>query len=103
MANNTVMINADKARNLKYTVNSLIGLEEATGKPVMNLMDNNEISFTLLRQLLYFGLKWEDKELTLEKTGDVLDAAMENMGMADIANAIGKAIQLSLGGTAAPK
>lgn len=99
----TVLIKADKARNLKYTVNSLIELEQATGKPVMGIMeDSDEISFTLLRALLYFGLKWEDKDLTLEKTGEVMDCIMEKEGMAAIAQAIGKAIQLGLGGSAMP-
>ena len=52
-----VTINADKARNLRYTFNSLMILEEQLDKPITEL--GNNISFKDINLLVWAGLLHE--------------------------------------------
>lgn len=64
----------NKEYEIKYTINTLIRMEE-DGLDVMHL-DNliNNISFALIRKLFYYGLiNSAGKSLTLNKAGDLLD------------------------------
>ena len=90
----TVMIQADKARNLKYGINQMVELEELLGKPVTN-MDMENFSMKDLRAMVYVGLKWEDKKLTQEIAGDIMDTAIENDGIESLSASIGKAMELA--------
>lgn len=97
----TVMINADKARNLKFGMNALIELEEMLGVSVTNL-DISDFSMKDLRTFFYVGLKWEDKELTQEYAGEVIDSVIENEGMESLSKSLAKSIQLAFGGKSSP-
>lgn len=90
MASKIVSINLDKERHLKFNLNALILAEKTTGKKLAELSQNQD-SFDLefLRAMLYAGLKFEDKELTLEEVGDMID--MENLEY--VANKLGEAMQ----------
>lgn len=100
MANRTVLIKADKERNLKFGINALIDMEEIVGRPLEELQ--NGASIKDLRTMLYVGLKWEDKQLTQESTGDIMDAAVDNMGFEALSEALGKAMESAFGGAAMP-
>lgn len=85
-----VNVNLDKERHLKYNLNALILAEQITGKKLSELgkkKDNFDLEF--LRGMLYAGLKWEDKELTLEEVGDSID--MDNLE--EVTNKLGEAMQ----------
>lgn len=85
-----VTITLDKERHLKFNLNALILAEQCTGKKLSELgerKDSFDLSF--LRAMLYAGLKWEDKELTLEDVGDMID--MENLE--EVTNKLGEAMQ----------
>lgn len=85
-----VTITLDKERTLKYNLNALICAEEITGKKLASLgEDANGFDLSFLRGMLFAGLKHEDKELTLEQVGDMID--MENME--DVTNKLGEAMQ----------
>ena len=90
----TVMIQADKARNLKYGINQMVELEELLGKPVTN-MDMENFSMKDLRTMFYVALKWEDKKLTHETAGDIMDSVIENEGIESLSANIGKAMELA--------
>ena len=90
----TVMIQADKARNLKYGINQLIELEELLGKPVAT-MEMENFSMKDLRTMFYVALKWEDKKLTHETAGDIMDSVIENEGIESLSASIGKAMELA--------
>lgn len=97
----TVMIQADKARNLKYGINQLIELEELLGKPVATMeMDN--FSMKDLRTMFFVALKWEDKELSQEKAGDIMDLVIEAEGIESLSKNLGKAMELAFNKTAPP-
>lgn len=93
-----VTVELDKVRRLRYTNNNLILFEQMSGKSIMSIMPQTdatgrvikeaEISLTDARTLLYCGLKWEDRGLTLEKCGDLFD----EFGLAFIMQKIGEAL-----------
>ena len=89
-----ISIQADKARNLRYNFNALIKLEEA-GIDITTLEQN--ISFKNINTLVWAGLIHEDKELTIEQAGDVIDEAMEHEGLKGLMEKVGEAISLSFG------
>jgi hypothetical protein len=75
-----VSIEMDKARNLKFGINSLIELEKKINKPLTKLTGEG-FALSDLRAILYIGLKWEDKSLTEEQTGEIMDSAIEKFGI----------------------
>lgn len=69
-----VAIKLDKARNLKFGTNALRELEESLGFKIMEL-SNISLGFREIQAFIYHGLRHEDKELTFEATGDLMDEA----------------------------
>lgn len=65
-----VTLNLDKERTLKFTLNSLVYAEE-NGVNIQNMGDN--VKLKDLRTLLYAGLMHEDKKLTPEAVGELID------------------------------
>ena len=98
MANERITpIKMDKTRNLRYGMNALIELENLLGKPITELDD--ELSMKDMRTIFYVGLKCEDRELTHERTGELMDEGIFNNeeGLQYLAETLGKAIERSLG------
>jgi hypothetical protein len=89
----SVMIQLDKIRNLRYGMNALVTIEELTGKSITKI-DLSDISMKDLRTILFAGLYHEDKELTPEKVGDLLD---EYGNLSEIAEKLGEALSLAFG------
>jgi imidazoleglycerol phosphate dehydratase HisB len=58
--------------------------------------------FADLRTMLYVGLKWEDKELTLDQTGDIMDAFIEKHTFEELSSKLGEAVRKAFGGKAQP-
>lgn len=84
------VINLDKERHLKYNLNALITAEKITGKKLAELGgEKGSFDLEFLRAMLYAGLIWEDKELTLEDVGDLID--MENLEY--VTDRLGEAMQ----------
>lgn len=95
-----VAINADKARNLKFNYNALCMLEEDFNIDVSALDEN--IKLGDLRKLMYCGLVHEDSTLTLERTGEIMDAVMDEEGMEYLGTKIGEAITKAFGTPKSP-
>ena len=89
----SVMIQLDKIRNLRYGMNALVTIEELTGKSITKI-DLTDISMKDLRTILFAGLYHEDKDLTPEKVGDLLD---EYGNLSEIAEKLGEAFSLAFG------
>lgn len=96
-----VSFEADKNRNLKYGMNAMIQLEKELGKPLTSLADG-EFKLEDLRTMLYIGLKWEQKDLTPDQVGDIMDEAIEKHGMQYLSGKLGEALQGAFGNTAMP-
>jgi hypothetical protein len=69
-----VAIELDKARNLKFDFNAICELEDALGKPVTQLKEEN-VGFRELRAMLWAGLLHESPDLTVEEAGALVSEA----------------------------
>ncbi len=89
----SVTIELDKARNLRYGINALCTIEEIINKPITTL-DLNNLSMKELRAILYAGLVHEDKSLTEESVGSLID---DYTNISDISTKLGEAFTLAFG------
>lgn len=101
MAKKTVTVLMDKERHLRYGMNALIELEKVMGRPVTDLGD--DLSMKDLRDMFFVGLKWEDKELTANQVGDLMDESLEENDFNYLSEKLTEAIMGALGQTALPK
>ena len=77
MDKGSVAIVLDKERHLRLTLNALVDFQSATGKDlrdpqVIEALSAN-MGFADMRALLWACLRWEDRELTLDRVGDLVD------------------------------
>ena len=88
----TVLIELDKARRLKYDVNAFVAIEEALGTTLGRAFRSPGLRE--VRALLWAGLQWEDRDLTPEDVGDIIQTYLENGGDLDkLTDAIRKALE----------
>lgn len=90
---NGITINLDKPRTLRYGMNALAKIEDLTGKSILAL-DLNKVGIKDLLAIIYAGLYHEDKTLTIDKVGDLID---EYSNLTEIAEKIGEALTAAFG------
>lgn len=74
----SVDITFDKPRHIRFDLNALVEIEAISGKSLTTLL--GDLSLTTLRDLTWAGLKHEDRRLTRERVGDLLQGYLENGG-----------------------
>ena len=84
-----IMINLDRPRKLRFGMGAMVEFEQLTGIKLMEL--NDEMSMDVCSKLLWIMLKQEDKELTLQKTCELIDEYAESI--TEVITAITKAIE----------
>jgi len=75
-----VEIELDKPRRLRFDVNAIADLEEKLGISFGHLLHPSRAGFSSYRGLVWAGLKWEDRGLTLERAGNMLQQYFANGG-----------------------
>ena len=86
----------DKEYELKYTVNTLCIMAE-DGIDVMNIADMN-INIVTIRDLFYYGLKHENKRMTKNQAGELMDELLEyGYSFKDLVELVMEALTKSLG------
>ena len=88
-----VTIILDRPRTLRSGLNALAKVEDIMGKNIMGL-DLNNVSIKDLLAIIYAGLYHEDKELTVEKVGDLID---EHSNITEVAEKLGEAFTEAFG------
>lgn len=88
-----VTIELDKPRTLRYGINALAKIEESIGRPIMGL-DLENLGIRELLVIVYAGLYHEDKALTIEQVGDLID---EHSDLNTIAEKLGEALTEAFG------
>ncbi len=88
-----IIINLDKPRTLRYGMNALAKIEAITGKSVLSL-EMDKLGVRDLLAIAYGGLYHEDKTLTIEKVGNLID---EHSNIVEIAEKLGKALSMAFG------
>lgn len=66
-----IAIDLDKERHLKYDLNAFEIMEDLTGKPVSEI--GSAVKMSTLKIMLYAGLKWEQKDLSLDYVGSLVN------------------------------
>ncbi len=88
----------NKEYEIKFTINTLVRMEE-DGIDVMhmeNLMNN--MNFALIRKLFYYGLiNSAGKSLTVNKAGDMMDEYLEEHDYRDLMTTLLSELARSLG------
>ena len=79
----SVTIQLDRPRRLRFDYNALSDVEEKAGMGIGAILSEQRIGFAMTRVLLWGGLKWEDRKLTLEKVGELLQAYFQGGGSWD--------------------
>lgn len=99
MAKEQVIMNVDgKPVLLKLGFNGLVELEEVVGKPIAEIT-GEEIAFKDLRTIFYVAIKQGGmKDITPEKTGDILDTVMAEEGIDYLGNTMSKLFESLSGG-----
>lgn len=87
-----VPIQLDKKRHLKFDLNAFAELEELYGdmNAVFEAMQKGSIK--AIRAMLWAGLVHEDKELTIEQVGSMIDMSNINDVVETVSKAIGEAL-----------
>ena len=88
-----ITIQLDRPRTLRYGINALAKIEDITGKPILAL-DLNNVGIKDLLAIVYGGLYHEDKTLTIEKVGELID---EYSDLTEIAEKLGEALTEAFG------
>lgn len=89
------MIQADKQRRIRFDTNAFCMMEEITGKSLAEL--NERAGIRDIRAMLFCGLYWEDDQLTLEHTGEILDIIMQTNGLEEVTKKLGNALEAATG------
>lgn len=87
----SVLINLDRPRNIRLGTNALVKVEESTGRSLTEI--GSSFGIKEIRVVLWAGLIHEDKELTLDAVGDLIDDA----GFDYVADKVGEALNLAMG------
>ena len=91
-----VEIMMDRPRRLRFDINSLAELEEVTGTSLFTLFSQEQMGIRFLRTFIWGGLRWEDRALTLQQVGDLIQEYLERGGsLAELAQSMTKALELS--------
>jgi len=95
MAKKLIEIELDKKRYLQANINTIIRMEEELGRPISELSENVKIGD--LRTMLYCLLLNGEKDLTLERVGELMDIAIERHGVEYLSEKIAEAMTNILG------
>lgn len=68
----------DKPRNLKFDVNAFADLEAQGKVGIGALFSEERMGFQSIRLLLWAGLKWDDRKMTVETAGRLIQDSIEN-------------------------
>ena len=81
--------------NLKFGMNTLIDMEEITGKSI----DAITTQFTLsdIRGIILACLRQDKPETTPREAGEVLDDLLDEVGMEEVAKLVTKGFEVSMG------
>lgn len=83
-----VSLELDKPRKVKYNFNSICDFEAASGASLLDILAKGAsenpldifkaMGFASFRTLLWAGLKHEERGLTQERVGNILETQLEN-------------------------
>ena len=70
-------------KKLKFTYNAVADVEEKVGLGISALFTGEKVGFNTMRHLLWGGLKWQDRTITVPGAGAMIEKYIENGGRLD--------------------
>lgn len=88
-----VPIELDRPRRLRFDVNALADLEIALGGQSLSEVFSGEMRIATIRALLWAGLRHEDRGITIERAGALLQKSIDDgKTMADLLGRVSEAV-----------
>lgn len=78
-----VLVTLDRERHLRYTFNSVCRLQETLGTSIDRVLGRESLGFVEMRAFLWAGLIHEDRDLTVEGAGELVQVYVEREGELD--------------------
>lgn len=97
-----VTVNLDKERHLKLTLGGMAKFQEETGKDFLAGFDPKKLTYREQIALFWACLIWEDRKLTVEDVGYMLDLNTMNELTTQLYQAISEGMPQSEGGENPP-
>jgi len=88
-----VTLELETPRTLRFGTNAMVEAQDLLGRPINQL--GADLGLKELRVLVYTGLKWDFKAITLAKAGDIIDEVMDAHGIGYLGEKITEAIDLA--------
>lgn len=89
-----VPLNLDKARRLRFDPNAIADVEGALGLGISRMFKDDMMGIRVLRALLWGGLRWEDRGLTIERVGNLIGDYLSNGGtLTDLTRSVMAAVE----------
>lgn len=88
-----VTLDLETPRTLRFGTNAMVEAQDLLGKPINQL--GSDLGLKELRVLVYAGLKWEFKAISLPKAGDIIDEVIDRHGMDYLGEKLQEAISLA--------
>lgn len=87
----------DKPRRIRFDTNAICDFDDAAGRSIMDVVfGDDRLTTGDIRILLWAGLKWEDRRLTKERAGTLLENFIVEGGkVQELADAITEAVSKS--------
>jgi len=87
-----VVLNGEEKR-LRFDFNAMADFEEVMGYGLFAALQESQIGFKTIRAFYWAGMRWKEKGLTLERTGNMLSEELSNgTELQDLMNPIEKAL-----------
>lgn len=77
MSGGEVSLVLDRPRHLRFDINAICDAEENLGLGFQTLLAPERVGLYTIRIMLWAGLKWEDRGLTKDQAGKLLEEYME--------------------------
>lgn len=74
--------NAPRLRSLRFDLNALADFEQECGMGFAQLMQT-KAAFATVRAMVWAGLKWQDRGLTVERAGELIGEYVRDGGSID--------------------
>lgn len=85
-----------RKRDLKFNVNALADFEQETGMGFAQMMKQRAV-FGSARAMIWAGLKWQDRGLTIEKVGELLSEYLQDPEVEEGAHTIDTILSVAIG------
>ncbi|GAI39450.1 unnamed protein product [marine sediment metagenome] len=89
------ILKLDKNRELRFGFKAMRAIREKFGDRSFAELLN--LKLDEMPQLVLIGLKWEDKQLTIDRVEDLLDAAIQRYPILDVTNLTLEALAAHMG------